>query len=734
MIKKSQNNPGSNKSIFLFLIILIGFIVRLFTYPQVFKSGRIIFLETDPYYHMWRVFSYISTFPKTFLFDPYINYPQGALVGWPPLFDQCIALVSMIVGLGKPGVYLIESVGAFMPVMLGVFSIISVYYIAKEIFNERIALYSSLLLAVMPAHSQISFLGFTDHHVAEVLLSVLAYLFFIKSLKNGSLRFSVLSGIIMGISFLTWIGAPIFVGILLLYAVIQFILDKKSDVESGYLITIVSVSFLTTFFIILVFYLWTPWQRIITTGTLSYFQLIYVATSAVLFLFLGLISNLMKNQKWYYYPFLIIVLTASLFLLLTTVIPSFYESLSGGIGYLLRDVPVLKQISEAQPLFYTYDGKFLGWQMFSNPVWYSFTFSFYIAMIGFVYFLYSHPNGKEKFFFLVWTLIVLGLALSQRRFTYTLAINIAILSGFFIDKIKSLSLKPFYIVAVLFLVIPNISVAYDMSRYPPKPSDDWYDSLKWLKENTPDTGINQQQYGIMTWWDYGNWILYISKRPVVANNFQIGGDEAAKFFVAADETLANTIMDKRKARYIVVDRKMGLNKFIQDNQPVIKGTFMAVASFADKNITIYLDKYGLPNKNYFQTMYARMHVLDGNGLKNYRMIYESNETHFNLFDRPSQDIKIFEYVKGAKIIGKAPSMEIVSLSGIIITNRKRIFNYIQETKADEKGYFEFTVPYSNDSPYATRLLKGYELKYANSSRSTKVSENDILNGNTIMVG
>ncbi len=63
-----------------------------------------------------------------------------------------------------------------------------------------------------------------------------------------------------------------------------------------------------------------------------------------------------------------------------------------------------------------------------------------------------------------------------------------------------------------------------MSHSPPKPSDEWYDALLWLKENTPD------------------------------------------------ETMANAIMDKRMARYIVVDRRMGLNKFVQGNRFMIKGT------------------------------------------------------------------------------------------------------------------------------------------------------------------
>ena len=756
MIKKIKNQFFKNYFL-LILILIAGFIIRLLTYPQVFEPDRIVFLETDPYYHMWRVFSYIDTFPRTFLFDGSINYPYGVLVGWPPLFDQVTALISIILGLGKPDVHLVELVGVSMPVALGIFSIIAVYFITKEIFNERVALLGSLLVAVLPGHTQISFLGFTDHHIAEVLLSVTAFLFFIRSLNirslnNGSLWSAIISGTFIGISFMTWQGASIFVGIILSYVLVQFILDRRSNSKSNYLIFTGTVSFLTAILVIMLFYIWTPWQQSITAGTLSYFQPVFLAICATLILLFGYLSNLMKEQKWYYYPILVIILFASIIFLINTGAPTLYQGISTSIGYLLRDAPVLKQIVEAQPLFFTYDGTFLGWQFFNNPVWNAFTFSFYFAIIGLVWFLYTYRKGmdKGKLFFVVWTLIILVLALFQRRFAYTLAINIAMLSGFLGDEIvqKVRSFLPrsnfkknmpalIYALFILFLVVPNISMSYELSKYPPKPSDDWYDSLVWLRDNTPEPKYNtpemnnEPQYGIMTWWDYGNWILYISKRPVVANNFQIGGDEAARFFVAQDEAFANTIMDKRNARYVIVDHRMGLNKFMQGDQLILKGTFFAVAGFADKNIEMYLDQNNLPNRNFSETMYARMHVFDGNGLKNYRMIYESEDTNYDLFEKLTKNIKIFEYVKGAKITGYASPNDTAYISGRIITNQERVFEYKQEARVDENGYFEFTVPYSNDSPYETRSLKGFELRYGNNTISINVSEIDVMNGSVI---
>ncbi len=707
-----------NKRIFLALIIFLGLVVRLLTYTAVFDSGKVVFLETDPYYHMWRVFSYINIFPRTFLFDNYINYPYGALVGWPPLFDQSIAFVSLVLGLGKPSIALMETTGAFFPVVLGLFSILLIYCIAKQIFNENIALFASLLLAVMPAHVMVSFLGFTDHHIAEVLLSVLAYLLFIKSLTNY--RFAILSGVIIGISFLTWNGAPIFAGMILLYTIVQFILDRKLGVDSSYLVRAGGISFLTALMIILLFYLWIPWLKTIQYNVLSYFQLIYLSIFTITIVFLGFISSRMKNREWYHYVAVVMLFFAIGWVVIAN-LTSFYQSLSSGIGYLLRLTPVLKQIHEAQPLFFTYDGRFLGFQFFSNPAWYSFTFCFYVAIAAFLYLFYDKIN-RAKLFFIIWTIIAFVLTLSQRRFTYILAVNIAILSGYFIDRIK---FRYSYLI-LLILIIPNIVVAYQLSTTPPKPSQEWYTSLVWMREHT-------SKGGVMAWWDYGNWILYISKKPVVANNFQIGGEDSARFFLAKNESYANEIMKKRKARYVIVDRRMGLNKFIRGNKIVLRGAFASIAGFAGEDISSYLNEHNLPNNKYFQTMYAKLHVFDGNGLKHYRMIYESEKTYPNLFDKPTKDIKIFEYVNGARIKGNASYNQRINLSAKIITNQKRIFYYHQETKADKKGNFEFVVPYSKDSPYETRLIGSYVLSYDNITYNINIKEEDVLNGNIIVV-
>jgi dolichyl-diphosphooligosaccharide--protein glycosyltransferase len=89
----------------------------------------------------------------------------------------------------------------------------------------------------------------------------------------------------------------------------------------------------------------------------------------------------------------------------------------------------------------------------------------------------------------------------------------------------------------------------------------WQESLNWLKNSSPQTSYYQQpsenpEYGVLSWWDYGNWIVYLSNRPAVSNNFQTNVDETARFFMSDSEKEAKEIMDKFKVKYVITDSLM----------------------------------------------------------------------------------------------------------------------------------------------------------------------------------
>ncbi len=444
-----------------------------------------------------------------------------------------------------------------------------------------------------------------------------------------------------------------------------------------------------------------------------------------------------------------------------------------------------------------------------------FGYNFYFAYIAiFVLGYYISKKQKAEYSLLViWSLFVLAIMLAQNRFAYYYAVNVAILSGFLGSKFmglvnwKSLDsnnaiecLKKIRIQHILLLIIVIALTAFLPSEASPYGDScgswpwscertkwgaitegeyEWHDALTWMKDNTPDPGLDyyaiyekpkngtypypETAYGVMSWWDYGHIITYWGHRIPNANPFQagIGGGPdhlpgASTFLIAPTEEKANEVLDKLGingkpgARYVVSNAYMAYS---------ILGIF---AEWDMSNEGYYISvqtsqgTVGAPSLKYFNTMEAKLHIFDTNGLHNYRLVHESTPAPYyrggneekwtknvynvlyggNLPVEDSGYAKIFEYVKGANITGRAPSNTTVTLTNIIKTNIGRTIQYSQTTTA-ANGTYVFTVPYSTTGPIAgetnfdTQPTGKYTVTAGNVTKTVDVGERDVLDGGTV---
>jgi dolichyl-diphosphooligosaccharide--protein glycosyltransferase len=197
----------------------------------------------------------------------------------------------------------------------------------------------------------------------------------------------------------------------------------------------------------------------------------------------------------------------------------------------------------------------------------------------------------------------------MRRFAFFFAINVALLTGYFswlilkfacfrevvsetVEVQKKLKKKAkkkarwgggfrlttgrsnmtLVMIVVFFLVFfPNIIPAINTAKAKQvsyAPSDAWFSSLSWLKENTPEPFGNPDSYyelyekpfhypdtayGVTAWWDYGYWIIRIGHR---LPNCDPGGGERAdvgRFFTAQDEASANERINELGSKYVIID-------------------------------------------------------------------------------------------------------------------------------------------------------------------------------------
>lgn len=349
-------------------------------------------------------------------------------------------------------------------------------------------------------------------------------------------------------------------------------------------------------------------------------------------------------------------------------------------------------------------------------------------------------------------------------------------------------LKPIHIIGILIIMLllvwPNYTLAREQAQYAGGPNGYWLDAVNWLRTNTPDPGVDYYKlydapkdgevfpypdtaYGVMSWWDYGDWIQVIGHRIPNANPFQkgIGGRRnsinetnipgASSFFTAPNEENATQILDKihpdpnkMGARYIVSDVEMATYKFYA----------MAAWTLDTNNYYVPVNtpqgQINAPGDRYFKTMEARLHIFDGDGLNQYRMVHETpalttqdqevgyKSVYNALFGGKIEEnntgyVKIFEYVKGATIIGNAPTGQNVTISNTIVTNQGRRFTYSQTAISD--GTYKFVVPYSNTGPidgqtkFDVAPKSPYTVSYGGQNIHVSVSEDDVIKGNKIEV-
>jgi len=779
-----------NTKLYFVLISLVAICIRLLSFPKVFVDNTVHPIGFDSYYHLRRIQFTTTNFPDYIKFDTYVNFPYGFEIGWPPLYDQVVSFLALIIGFGSPDILTVELTAAFFPVLLGILTFIPLYYIVSKIFNKDVALLSVGVLAILPGHITQSLFGNSDHHVAEILLSTAAYAFFVAALKlpvsnqilsadvknikkipfefhfTRPLLYAACAGVLLAVSLLTWIGSPIFIGLIAIYVLIQFTSDIKENKSSEHTTIISLVTLLATLILIIPFVVKEVRPGLeMSPMLLSWFQVSFVIFVIILVFTLSFISSFVKTKKivWWYYPLLIFILAIIGIFLIKIISPSLYWSIISGLKYLAGSGEILKTVAEAQPLFFDPGNVFT-----LSPVWNNFRFSFFAAIWALVIFIKNTGKEnypREKVFFLIWTIVIFSLTLSQRRFMYLLSINVAILTGYFImmnleklklDKHHKVSSKKFKtmnhkqvikigswkglrIIAILAIIIlPNLYVSISAAINPTLPPSDWEESLNWLKENTPHTSYYANaseipEYGVLSWWDYGNWIIYIAHRPVVTNNFQPGLDDVSRFFVESNESKAKAILDARSVRYVITDDELILKKF------------KSIVSIAGKNPNDYYQSKKIENNNsvttirfenerFKRTILWSLHVNDGSDLGCMRLIYESNTTRTQ--SPPVKYVKIFEYVKGANIFGLASPDETVVAYTNITTNRGRTFTYYNRAIANETGWYRINVPYSNyGTPYEGWKIESYNIHglESNASKEVIISEAEIISGQNIRV-
>jgi hypothetical protein len=147
---------------------LVAFGVRALGWEQVFPGeGRVVFRIGDGHSHARRAIVSFLRFPGLLVFDPYLNYPDGAPVPTPPLYNFSVAAAARLLG-SSVGVF--EHVQAWASPVLGSLAVVPVALAARGVAGPAAAAGAAALYALFPVIALSSRVGDADHHAAVSLV------------------------------------------------------------------------------------------------------------------------------------------------------------------------------------------------------------------------------------------------------------------------------------------------------------------------------------------------------------------------------------------------------------------------------------------------------------------------------------------------------------------------------------------------------------------------------------
>jgi len=143
---------------------LLALMVRSLGFEGVFLGeDGVVFAFGDPDYHLRLALYALRAFPEPLRFDPYLNFPDGAAVPWPPLYDLMVAGSTRLLG-GDAAT--LERVAAWWPPALGAATAAAVAWMGWTAAGAGAAWAAGLLFAALPASVAVSRVGYADHHAA----------------------------------------------------------------------------------------------------------------------------------------------------------------------------------------------------------------------------------------------------------------------------------------------------------------------------------------------------------------------------------------------------------------------------------------------------------------------------------------------------------------------------------------------------------------------------------------
>jgi len=716
--------------------LCVGTAVRIVPWDDVFTSDGVRFaVDTDPHYHVLRVRNAIAEGSRVAPRDPWLDYPNGVEVVWPPLFDEVMLAAARLVGEGHPAPELVERVAALFPVALGVATVAVVASLGSAMLGGGLWLDAALLLALLPVHARFSMVGRPDQHVAEVLVFCCVLLAFIRSWKKGPrLVPTALLGLSLCVAFWTWQGSALNLAVLALVVSTWHIIARPEeptaeDMARGLALGAAGAAILLA----LSLASFGPPGAIsrMSLAGLSGFPVLLCALVAA---FAG--GLVLSRRRWPLRSPLGRALQAmgiAAAAALPLAIPAMWPPLRQGAMAFARSGRWYSTISEFSPLF--------GQYRFNEEFPYRFAqFGFTLlvapfALVPVVRAWRQRPLERDALCVFITTLgLFFTLALLRVRFGAYLAPLLAIAVALVVRAVVQwlaargwirgrLAVGALTAAGVVLVATPT--PAHIREGLSPEGLGMDETLLRLLRRLETLPPAVRERPAVLARWPIGHLIRYYAGKPVVTNGFGIEGgehslDDWAAFAFATEEDSAERILEARRIGFLVVGDPAEVIEHDLSFAP--EGTRPVVVHAAPGELR--------PLPAFYDLEITRLAVFNGSGrpghteagLGHYRLLEES------LPGSMTSALKVFGWVPGCRValqVG-APGVP-VRVVVHLTSNLGRPYDWQTSVETDSGGHSEFLLPYATGANGYVRAAP-YEVTAGSSRAGFLVPESCVALG------
>lgn len=695
-----MNWERKSTKILIFLILtFILILLRIDTLKHIYKYTSLNLIDPDSYYHLRRILFTINYFPKILTFDPYLSYPYGEFVPWPPFFDFISAMITL-------PFYNPNKILPFLDVFYFFLTFLLIFFATKK--NFVVATITCFFIAYSGILKIYSSAGRLDHHAFEMFLITGLSIAFIEYYKKEGILNLLLITIILIISFMTWPGAMIYSVPLIIFTLHKNLTGKNPNhINKGLFIAYhVSAIFLALYLKLSNSIDYYPYSFKFLSG----FHRDFCFVVSILFFTLYLSDKILEKYSDKKYKNLLILVPYLINTILVVLIfRKFFSEIIAGLMFIGKSDYILKTAEEASPLFFS-NIYTLTEELRRN----TFLFTPFFFLFPLIIWKF-YKNYRVNYLF-VYTAFFFLLTCFQLRFGFFFMIGYSIIVGqIFKDQIRKI--PPVILIATIIFL--SVFSYYTSSKDSERrfTDEEVLETLVFIRNNTPLNKTFEQgnpAYGIIASWEHGHHIIQISNRPAVAHPFisvapKNGYMDFIKILFAKDEKTIVNIMNTRQSRYLILDNVDSSIKIDWDTINWGQNPYVLGNNLNSKVLELYsynlFHFYGLTK--------------EGKSI---------NEQIRIIFESKNSNVKLFENVLGCKIILKNKKGYILKAK---ITNGRKSFFYINLGKFDGNDQV-FRLPYSNDKKYPFFATEIY-IEKDGQKFTINITEDMVVEGKTVIL-